>query len=44
MTWRKWHAARTLLAEEAVGVHIRQAQAEEDAAFERTREAVRRQK
>lgn len=33
MTYRRWMAARQLLAEEGVGFSIRQAAAQEDAAF-----------
>jgi hypothetical protein len=33
MTWREWQAARQLLAEETVGVNVRQTANAEDAAF-----------
>ena len=44
MTWRRWHAARQLLAEETVGVSARERQHEEDAAFARASRNLQRMK
>lgn len=44
MTWRQWHAARQLLAEETVGVALRQQAHAEDAAFARATKNLQRQK
>jgi hypothetical protein len=44
MTWRQWHAARQLLAEETVGVAARQRMHEEDAAFARASKNLQRMK
>jgi hypothetical protein len=44
MTWRKWLAARHLLAEETVGVNIRRTAAEEDAAFANATRNLQRMK
>lgn len=44
MTWREWLAARQLLAEETVGVNIRQTAAHEDAAFQRATHNLQRMK
>jgi hypothetical protein len=40
MTWPEAKAALQLLAEESVGRHIREAQAIEDAEYERTKSAL----
>jgi hypothetical protein len=42
MSWRRWLAARQLLAEEFVGTHVRAARDAEDAQFRRSLEAVKR--
>lgn len=44
MTWREWLAARQLLAEETLGVTVRQEAAAEDDAFERSARNLRRVK
>ena len=44
MTWRQWHAARQLLAEETVGVAARQRQHEEDAKFARATKNLQKMK
>lgn len=44
MTWREWLAARQLLAEETVGVNVRQAAHQEDAAFRRATQNLQRMK
>ena len=44
MTWREWLAARQLLAEETIGVAVRQVADAEDAAFERAAQNLRRVK
>jgi hypothetical protein len=44
MTWREWQAARQLLAEETVGVNIRQVAAHEDAAFKQATHNLQRLK
>jgi hypothetical protein len=42
MTWVEWMAARQLLAEETVGVAVRQTAAQEDAAFSRATKNLQR--
>ncbi|MEO8549309.1 MAG: hypothetical protein ABI678_05035 [Kofleriaceae bacterium] len=42
MTWAQYAAARHLLAEEGVGVHLRAAQRSEMATVEATKAAIRR--
>ena len=44
MTWRRWNAARQLLAEETIGVNAREARRAEDAAFKRNAQALQRMK
>jgi hypothetical protein len=44
MSWRAWHAARQLLAEEAIGSAMRASGAHEDSEFTRSAEVLRRQK
>jgi hypothetical protein len=44
MTWREWQAARQLLAEETVGVNVRQAAHAEDDAFRRASQNLQRMK
>lgn len=42
MTWREWLNARQLLAEETVGVNIRAAGRQEDAAFAKATKNLQR--
>jgi len=42
MTWREWTAARQLIAEETIGVNIRAAARQEDAAFNRASKNLQR--
>jgi len=42
MTWTEANAAAQLLAEEKIGTRIRQAEAAEDAQYERSKAALRR--
>lgn len=44
MTWPEWMAARQLLAEETVGVNVRQAKRQEDDAFARASRNLQRMK
>ena len=44
MTWRRWNAARQLLAEETIGVNAREARSAEDAAFKRNADRLQRMK
>jgi hypothetical protein len=43
MTWREWHTARQLLAEERLGTLVREAKAVEDAQFAQSSKHLRRQ-
>lgn len=43
MTWTEANAATLLLAEERVGTRVRMAQAHEDAQYERSKAALRRE-
>lgn len=42
MTWREWHAARQLLAEEAIGKYLRASGAQEEAEYQKTAALLRR--
>jgi hypothetical protein len=44
MTWREWQAARQLLAEETVGINVREVKRREDAAFATATKNLQRMK